>query len=53
MEIPESLLDTSDFKNNSWFTGFTEAACLFGIKIVESKPKSEIRKRSVSERYQS
>lgn len=22
-EIPESLLDTSDLRNNSWFTGFT------------------------------
>jgi hypothetical protein len=41
--IPESLLDTSDFKNNSWFTGFSEADGHFGIKIVESKPKSETR----------
>jgi len=49
LNITESLLDTSDFKNNSWFTGFTEADGHFGIKIVESKPKSETRKRSVSE----
>jgi LAGLIDADG endonuclease/Cytochrome c oxidase subunit III len=49
LEIPDSLLDTSDFLNNSWFTGFTEADGHFGIKIVESKPKSETGKRSVSE----
>ncbi len=49
LEIPESLLDTSDFLNNSWLTGFTEADGHFGIKIVESKSKSETRKRSVSE----
>ena len=48
-EIPESLLDTSDFRNNSWFTGFTDSDGYFGVKIVESKPKSETRKRSVSE----
>ena len=48
LEIPESLLDTTDFKNNSWFTSFTEADGHFGVKIVESKPKSETRKRSVS-----
>ena len=49
IKLPESLLDTSDFKTNSWFTGFTEADGHFGIKIVESKPKSDTRKRSVSE----
>ena len=49
LEIPESLLDTTDFKNNCWFTGFTEADGHFGVKIVKSKPKSETRKRSVSE----
>lgn len=48
LKIPESLLDTSDFKNNSWFTGFTEADGHFGIKIVDSKPQSESH-RSVSE----
>ena len=49
LEISESLLDITDFKNNSWFTGFTEADGHFGVKIVESKPKSETRKRSVSQ----
>lgn len=49
LKITESLLDTSDLLNNSWFTGFTEADGHFGIKIIESKPKSETRKRSVSE----
>lgn len=49
LKIPESLPDTSDFKNNSWFTGFTEADGHFGVKINESKPKSETRQRSVSE----
>ena len=49
LDIPESLLDTSDFTSNSWFTGFTEADGHFGIKYVESKPKSDNRKRSVSE----
>ena len=47
--ISESLLDNSDFTNNSWFTGFTEADGHFGIKYVESKAKSDTRKRSVSE----
>jgi LAGLIDADG endonuclease len=50
LEIPESLLDISEFKNNSWFTGFTEADGHFGIKFVESKSKSVQRsQRSVSE----
>ncbi len=47
--IPESLLDTSDFSDNSWLAGFTEADGHFGVKIVESKPKSDTRKRPVSE----
>lgn len=51
--MPDSELDDSDLKNNSWFAGFTEAdnghAHYFGIKIVEAKPKSDSRKRSVSE----
>jgi len=47
--ISESLLDNSSFTNNSWFTGFTEAEGHFGIKYVESKAKSDTRKRSVSE----
>jgi hypothetical protein len=49
LNIAESLLDTSDFGDNSWLTGFTEADGHFGIKYVESKPKSDTRKRSVSE----
>jgi hypothetical protein len=48
LEITESLLDTSYLLNNSWFTGFTEADGHFGIKIIESKPNSFTRKRSVS-----
>lgn len=47
--ISESLLDNSDFRNNSWLTGFTEADGHFGIKYVERKAKSDTRKRSVSE----
>lgn len=47
--ISESLLDSSHFSNNSWFTGFTEADGHFGIKYIESKAKSDTRKRSVSE----
>lgn len=34
LKITESLLDTSDLLNNSWFTGFTEADGHFGIKII-------------------
>ena len=49
LNIAESLLDTSSFGDNSWFAGFTEADGHFGIKYVESKPKSDTRKRSVSE----
>nr|YP_010391167.1 LAGLIDADG endonuclease [Fusarium ussurianum]UPX02534.1 LAGLIDADG endonuclease [Fusarium ussurianum]UPX02593.1 LAGLIDADG endonuclease [Fusarium ussurianum] len=49
LNISESLLDNSSFSDNSWFTGFTEADGHFGIKHVESKDKSETRKRSVSE----
>jgi len=49
LEIPESLLDSSDLSSNSWFTGFVEADGYFGVKIVEGKPKSETRKRSISE----
>ena len=47
--ISESLLDSSHFSKNSWFTGFTEADGHFGIKYIESKAKSDTRKRSVSE----
>jgi hypothetical protein len=45
----ESLLDKSNLLDNSWFAGFVEADGNFYIKITESKPKSEIRLRSVSE----
>jgi len=47
--LSESLIDNSNFTNNSWFTGFTEADGHFGIKYIESKPKSDTRNRSVSE----
>lgn len=49
LKIPESLLDCSDLNHNSWFSGFTEADGHFGVKIIETKPKSDTRKRSVSE----
>lgn len=47
--IPISKIDTSPFNNNSWFTGFTEADGNFDIKYMDSKPKSDTRKRCVSE----
>jgi LAGLIDADG endonuclease/Cytochrome c oxidase subunit III len=47
--IPKSNLDISDLFSNSWFAGFTEADGHFGVKIVDSKPKSCTRKRSVSD----
>lgn len=46
--IPFSNLEKSDFSNNSWFSGFTDADGHFGVKIVEAKPKSDTRKRSIS-----
>nr|WPM94748.1 hypothetical protein [Ceratocystis fimbriata] len=49
LDIPYSLLDKSNLQQNAWFSGFSEADAHFGIKYVESKPKSETRKRSVSE----
>jgi hypothetical protein len=33
----------TDLRDNSWFTGFTDSDGHFGVKIVESKPKSETR----------
>lgn len=45
----ESKLDKSNLLNNSWFTGFVEADSNFYIKIIESKSKSETKKRSMSE----
>ena len=47
--ILKSYIDTTDLLLNSWFAGFTEADGHFGIKIVDSKPKSFTRKRSVSD----
>lgn len=49
LSIPESLLDTSDYRDNSWLTGFTESDGHFGIKYVEGKLKSDTMKRSRSE----
>jgi len=49
LDTPESLLDDSNLLNNSWFTGFTESDGYFGIKYIEKKPKSDTRKRYVSE----
>ena len=49
LDTPESLLDNSNLLDNSWFTGFTESDGHFGIKHLERKPKSDTRKRSVSE----
>lgn len=49
LDTQESLLDNSNFLYNSWFTGFTESDGHFGIKYLERKPKSDTRKRSVSE----
>lgn len=49
LNIQESLLDISDFKDNSWLTGFTESDGSFGIKYVEGKAKSDTMKRSRSE----
>lgn len=46
LNIPESLLDISDFASNSWVTGFTESDGYFGIKYVEGKPKSGAMKRA-------
>ncbi len=46
--IPKSNLDLSDLFSDSWFAGFT-ADGHFGVKIVDSKPKSCTRKRSVSD----
>jgi hypothetical protein len=48
LAISLSNLDKSNLSENSWFTGFTEGDGHFGVKIVESKPKSDTCKRSVS-----
>lgn len=49
LNITESLLDDSDFRNNSWLTGFTDSDGHYGIKYVEGKPKSGDMKRARSE----
>lgn len=49
LNIPESSLDTSNFSQNCWLTGFTDSDGYFGIKYVESKAKSGLMKRSRSE----
>jgi len=49
INIAESNLDTSNFGNNSWLTGFSEADANFGIKYVKAKLKTEEMKRSRSE----
>lgn len=56
LTISESHLDNSNYFNNNWFTGFTEADGHFGIKYVccasygaMKKDKSETRERSISE----
>lgn len=48
LNIPSSNLDTSSIGSNSWFAGFTDALGHFGVKIVEAKPKSDKRKKSIS-----
>jgi hypothetical protein len=48
LNLSLSKLDESDLLTNSWFTGFTEADGHFGVVIRYSKPKSETRKRSIS-----
>lgn len=48
LTIPFSKLDESDLSGNSLLTGFTDAYGHFGVKMVEANPKSDTRKRSVS-----
>lgn len=48
LSIPFSPLDISELSDNSWLTGFTEADGQFGVKIVEAKPKSDTRIRSIN-----
>lgn len=49
LDISESKLDLSSFGDNSWLAGFSEADGHFGIKYLDSKPKSDNMKRSRSE----
>lgn len=44
LNIPYSNLDLSNMDSNCWFSGFTEADGHFGVKLVESKPKSDERR---------
>lgn len=47
--ISNSLLNTSNILDISWFTGFVEAEGHFGVKLKNFKPKIEgIHKRSRS-----
>lgn len=48
LHFKESNLDTSDINSNSWFTGFIDPDGYFGLKISESKVKSDSMKRSRS-----
>ena len=48
LNISESYLDNSTYLENSWLSGFTEADGHFGIKYVDKREKSEM-KRSRSE----
>ena len=48
LSLLTSNLNKSNLLENNWLAGFTEADGSFGVKIVESKSKSEDRKRSVS-----
>lgn len=48
LNIANSILDISSMGSNSWFAGFTDADGHFGVKIVEAKPNSDKRNRSVS-----
>ena len=49
LNISESKLDLSSFGDNSWLAGFSEADGHFGVKYLDSKPKSDNMKRSRSE----
>lgn len=48
LSLKTSKLDKSNLLKNNWFAGFIEADGSFGVKIVESKLKSESINRSVS-----
>jgi hypothetical protein len=48
LKLALSIIDKSDLATNAWFAGFTEADGHFGVKCIDFKPKSELRKRSTS-----